>query len=113
SRDGLGKSLVQKEMAQVDSMTHPLIRYAAGKLPVQTKLKVELRIKRPVRFSHKPKLPIRVLRPDLFHFRATAPSGPVIVPNDFVLRDITQRSSADKIARGNLIWLPHVCVRRC
>src|SRR5262249_61751216 len=58
---------VQKEMAEVNAMTHPLIADAAGKVPIQTKFEIELRIERPVRLSHQPGAPIRVLLANLLH----------------------------------------------
>jgi hypothetical protein len=44
--------LVQKIVAEVDSMAHPLVRDAARKILLETELKVELRIKGPLRLVH-------------------------------------------------------------
>src|SRR5579872_2090584 len=97
-------------MYDVDGVAHPLVRNAAGKLPVQTKLKISLRIKGPLGLGHQPGLPICVLLPDLLYLRPPAPTWTVIIPDDLHLAYITEGSAPRYVMSRDLVRLaPMLC----
>src|SRR5258708_39817025 len=85
--DRLRKALVHEVVAKSNAMAHPLVRDAAGKFLVETKFTVKLGIERPVGFVHQPCTPVCVLFANHLHFGAPTPTGPVIVPLNFIFAD--------------------------
>src|SRR2546429_6923313 len=59
---------VHEEVAEVNAVAHPLVRNAAGKLSVEAKLEIELRIEGPERFGHQPGAPVGILFSDHLTF---------------------------------------------
>src|SRR5438876_595776 len=72
--DRLRKVLVHEVVTEVNAMAHPLVRDTAGKLLVETKFKVKLGIKRPVRLVHQPGAPVRILFANHLHFGTPTPT---------------------------------------
>src|SRR5207245_5680281 len=106
--DRLWKPLIHKVMTEVNAMTHPLVRDAAGKLLIETKFKVKLGIKRPVRLVHQPGAPVRILFANHLHFGTPAPARPVIVPLNFVLGDSATNIGTNHVEHVNQIWFAAV-----
>src|SRR5580704_5484002 len=101
--DRLRKALVHEVVAEVDAMTHPLVRDAAGELLVETKFEVKLPIERSVRLVHQPSTPVRIRFADHLHFGSPAPAGTVIVPLNLIFADFAENTGADQVAHRNLI----------
>ena len=86
-------------------MTHPLIRNPAGKFPIQTKLKIHLRIEWTRRLRHQPFAPIGILLANLVHLRTAAPPRTVVVPHNLNLAHIPERTAARHFLRRDRIGL--------
>src|SRR5207253_501650 len=87
----------------------PLVRNAAGKLFVEAKLEIELRIEGPERFGHQPGAPVGILFADHLHFGTPAPARPVIVPFNLILADVSEDAGANQVTSGNLIGRAAPC----
>ena len=101
----LWETVVHEPVHQVDGVTHPLIGNPAREFFVKTKLKIHLRIEGPRGLGHQPGIPIRVLFANLFHLGTAAPARTVIVPDDFDLAHISERSAARDFLRRTRVGL--------
>ena len=86
-------------MDQVDAVTHPLIRDAAGKILVEAEFEIEARIERTEGLGHQPALPIGVGLAELRNLLASAPARSVIVPDNFDFSEITERATLENVIR--------------
>ncbi len=87
-------------MNHIDGMAHPLIGNPAGEFLVQPELAIDLRIERPIRLGQQPFAPIGILLADQLRLRASSPSRPVIIPDDFHLADVTQDAGLHHVMCG-------------
>src|SRR5439155_13642254 len=102
---GYRMTLVEKEMAEVGRMAHPLIGNSTGKLFVQPVFKVKLRIVRTVGLVHQPRAPIGILFANLLDLWAAAPARPVIIPCNLILGHVAQYSLANQFPHSNAVRL--------
>src|SRR5882762_2154929 len=101
--DRFRKAFAHEVVAEVDTMAHPLVRDAAGKLLVEPILEIKLWIERPVRLVHQPGAPVRILFADHLHFGTPPPARPVIVPLHLVFGEVAENTGADQVAHSDLI----------
>src|SRR5207244_9569049 len=97
--------IVHKKVHQVNAVTHPLIGDAAGKLAIQTKFKINTRIKWAVRFVHEPFGPVGIRFSNLAYLLASAPAGTVIVPHNFDLAYVAKSATLYGVPRCFRMWL--------